>query len=75
MPKNEDFSPIEEGRAYLAYREKINPSTGSTWTIKEIARVVKKPYGYVRSRLALVTKVRLGRQDEDAHGGANGATV
>ena len=59
MRKHEDSDPIQEGRNYLADHEKINPSTGKEWTIKEISREVKKPYGYVRNRLALVTKVKL----------------
>ena len=60
MRKHEDFDPIEAGREYLAYYEQINPSTGKTWTIKEISRAVRRPYGYVLGRLALVTNVRIG---------------
>ena len=36
MPKNENFSPIEEGRRPLAIREKSDPATGRKWAIKEI---------------------------------------
>ena len=68
MPKHENSDPIREGREYLAYYEAINPSTGKTWTIKEIARAVKQPYGHVRRRLALVTNVRLGLAHWAAHG-------
>jgi hypothetical protein len=52
-------NPVAEGRVYLAYRNTINPTTGKAWTIKEISREVKQHYGYVRNRLALVSRVEL----------------
>jgi hypothetical protein len=63
MRKPENSNPVQEGYAYLAYYDTINPATGEKWTIKEIGRAVKKKYGYVRNRLGLVTKMPLGGKE------------
>jgi len=49
-----DFTPVQEARIYAAYKQRVNPSTGKKWNLKDVAQHFDLKYGHVRNRHALV---------------------
>lgn len=60
-----DLTPIQEGRLYEVMTLEVNPATGKKWKLKEIAQHLRKPYGHVRNRWALVVPFRADTVDKN----------
>lgn len=50
----EPLTPGAEGRIYVEWIQRINPLTGTRFKLQEVSLVVRRQYGHVRDRAALV---------------------
>lgn len=64
-----EFTEVQQARLYHEIKRHINPETGKRYSLKEVAELVKMPYGTVRYREALAhpynPKTKKGLTDED----------
>lgn len=60
-----DFTPLQLGAVFWEMAQKMNPTTGKRYTLKEIAKITGEKYQIVRNRHALMRPRTADRYDAE----------